>query len=110
MASVWRYSPREVDLLSWFTGPLVPLVFGGTATAFGVGVNLAMMHDTSTLIVGYLAVLVMAVAFVSVMFLAVARRAKLKATVTIIPIAIGWIALLLSVANEWGSTAAFELR
>lgn len=110
MNSAWRYSPREVDLLSWFTGPLVPLVFGGTATAFGIGVTSTMMHDTSTLIFEYLAVLVMVVAFCSVMFLAPARRANLKATVTIIPIAIGWFALLLSVANEWGSTVALELR
>lgn len=110
MTSVWWHSPREVDLLSWFTGPLVPLVFGGTATAFGFGVTSMMIHDTSKLVVGYLAVLMMAVAFCSVMFLAPARRAKLKATVTIIPITIGWTALLLSVANEWGSTVPFELR
>ena len=31
-----RRSPRDVDPLSWFTGPLVPSVFGGITVVYGV--------------------------------------------------------------------------
>ena len=110
MNSAWRFSPREVDLLSWFTGPLVPIVFGGIATTFGLAVTLTMLHDTQRLVLGSFAVVVMVGAFISSIFLAPRRRANLTASITIVPVAMGWIAMLLSVASEWGTTLPFELR
>jgi hypothetical protein len=42
LTSAWTRSPQSLDPLSWFTGPLVPLVFGGLAVALGVTASLSM--------------------------------------------------------------------
>jgi hypothetical protein len=36
----WHRSPHDVDPLSWFSGPLVPMVFGGLAMVAGVTVTI----------------------------------------------------------------------
>lgn len=110
MNSAWRFSPREVDLLSWFTGPLVPIVFGGIATTFGLAVTLTMLDDTPRLVLGSVAVVVMAGAFISSILLFPQQRVKLATRVALVPIVVGWIAVILSVASEWGTTLPFEMR
>lgn len=110
MNSAWRYSPREVDLLSWFTGPLVPVVFGGIAIVLGLTVTLAENQGARGLMFGGVAIAVMAVAFSSVVFLAPRRRAKLEVSITFVPIVIGWMALLLSVPSEWDGSMPLELH
>ena len=110
MNKAWRATPREVDLLSWFTGPLVPVVFGGVATALGLALVLAMDRGEPRVTLGYLAVAAMAVAFSSVIVLSPRRRVKLTVTITFLPISIGWVAMLLSIASEWGTTIPYELR
>ena len=110
MNSAWRFSPREVDLLSWFTGPRVPLVFGGVAVAFGLAITLIVEDDPVRKLFGVLSVAVSAVAFWLVTYLVSHRRFRSDHVITIVPIGIGLIALLLSVASDWGSTIAFELR
>jgi hypothetical protein len=42
----WRLAPQEVDPLSWFTGPLVPLVFGALNLVYG-GVFALLTWDLS---------------------------------------------------------------
>lgn len=49
MDNPWHYSPRDVDLLSWFTGPLVPILLGGTAATFGLVTTLATTRDSFNL-------------------------------------------------------------
>lgn len=110
MNSVWHASPREVDLLSWFTGPLVPILFGGMACTFGLAVTFALEVEPVNVRLGVFAIVVMAVAFSIIAFLVSPRRIRSKTAITILPISVGWIAMILAVASEWGSTAAFELR
>lgn len=42
----WRLSPQEADPLSWFTGPLVPLVFGALALLYGTTFVLVTWEST----------------------------------------------------------------
>jgi len=39
-SDVWLISPQKTDPLSWFTRPLIPLIFGITAAAFGLSITL----------------------------------------------------------------------
>ncbi|MEO7545434.1 MAG: hypothetical protein ABIT21_03950 [Terrimesophilobacter sp.] len=110
MINPWRSSPREVDLLSWFTGPLVPIVFGGIATTFGVAVILAGARDTESFLLAYSAVIVMVLAFWVVAFFASPQRLNRGWMITVIPITMGAIAHGLAVTSEWGSSEPFELR
>jgi len=38
--SAWYISPQRTDPLSWFTRPLIPLIFAFTAVVYGLGVTL----------------------------------------------------------------------
>lgn len=110
MANPWHSSPREVDLLSWFTGPLVPVVFGGIAVVLGATVTLAENQGPRGAMLGIASVAVMAAAFSSVMFLAPRRRAKLEVSIMFVPIIIGWMALLLGFPGEWSSGVPLEVH
>ena len=39
-SDAWLISPQKTDPLSWFTKPLIPLIFGVTAAAFGLSITL----------------------------------------------------------------------
>ncbi len=110
MYSPWRASPREVDLLSWFTGPLVPIVFGGTASTFGIAVILATAHNRSRFVLDSVSVAVMVLAFCVVAYFASPRRLNRRWAMTLVPISLGLLAHGVAVASEWGSTEPFELR
>jgi hypothetical protein len=47
MTSAWRRSPQEVDPLSWFTGPSIPLVLAGVAVVQGVVITLIYWNSWS---------------------------------------------------------------
>ena len=40
LSDAWRISPQKTDPLSWFTRPLIPLIFAFTAVVYGLGVTL----------------------------------------------------------------------
>lgn len=40
LADAWHLSPQKTDPLSWFTRPLIPLIFAFTAAVYGIGVTL----------------------------------------------------------------------
>ncbi len=86
------------------------MVFGGVATTFGLAMALIAQGGALRIAFGCLSVFVMVVAFSSVLFLAPRRRVKLNPMVTFTPVGIGWVAMLLGVASEWGTTVPFELR
>lgn len=110
MNSPWRASPREVDLLSWFTGQLVPIVFGGIATTFGIAVIRATPHTTQSLVLASVSVAVVVVAFCVVAYFASPRRLNSKWVMTFVPMSLGMVSYGLAAASEWGSTEPFELR
>ncbi len=110
MNSTWKSAPRDVDLLSWFTGPLVPAVFGGISVVYGVTVTMATTSTTRALILGLVTVAFMAAGFVAVGVFASPRRFDSGVLASVIPILIGWTALLIAIAGEWGSSLPIELR
>lgn len=40
LSDAWHISPQKTDPLSWFTRPLIPLIFGITAAIYGLSVTL----------------------------------------------------------------------
>lgn len=110
MNKAWFWSPRQVDLLSWFTGPLVPIVFGGLAVSFGAGVSVVLVEGTSRWLLVGLSLAAMALAFGVLAFHASPRRRNRVAGITVLPISLGWASYLLAVVSEWGTTTPFELR
>lgn len=110
MNRTWKSAPRDVDLLSWFTGPLVPTLFGGIAVVFGTTVTLVTAITARDLILGVLSVAIMVLAFVAVGVLASPRRANSSTLLSMVPLLMGWSALLVSLAAEWGSSVPFEVR
>lgn len=110
MTSPWRSSPRDVDLLSWFTSPMVPLVFGGIATSFGIVITILISDNSWRLLLGMVALAVWVIAFWTVAYLVSPLRLRGPNIISVVPISIGWIALLISFASQWQSTVPFELR
>lgn len=95
MADAWRRSPQSLDPLGWFTGPLVPLVFGGLAVAFGTGVTLAGI-PTPLHWLQWPALACIAAAHILISVLTSPRRAEFTGLRAAVPLGFGWLAALLS--------------
>jgi hypothetical protein len=55
MRSTWSQSPQEVDPLSWFAGPRLPLVFSIAAIAQGVVITFLYWNDWSSVALQFVA-------------------------------------------------------
>lgn len=110
MVSAWRASPREVDLLSWFTGPLVPIALGGIASTFAIALTVDSAGNNHSLLWSVVSTGIVMLAFAVVAVFASPRRLKITWVMTIVPMSLGMIAHGIVVASEWGSTEPFELR
>jgi hypothetical protein len=55
MRSTWSQSPQEVDPLSWFAGPRLPLVFSVAAIAQGVVITFLYWNDWSSVALQFVA-------------------------------------------------------
>ncbi|HEU4850224.1 MAG TPA: hypothetical protein VFS93_07430 [Terrimesophilobacter sp.] len=93
MTEAFTRSPREVDLLSWFTGPLVPIVFGGLAVVYGFGIALLSREQEIYLPLELASVVCMGLGFVIITVLTSSRRLELTPALSIAPAAFGWIGL-----------------
>ncbi|GAA3740120.1 hypothetical protein GCM10022239_14700 [Leifsonia bigeumensis] len=109
MIEAFTRSPREVDLLSWFTGPLVPTVFGGLAVVYGFGIALLSQGQEIYLPLELASVASMAIGFVIIALLTSSRRLELTPALSIAPAAFGWIGLGHSAFAHIQSTEQVEL-
>ena len=96
MNSAWTRSPQSVDPLSWFTGPLVPVVFGGLTVTYGTAASLLSSRMATTLWLQWPALVCMLVAFTLISTLTQPRRSEFTARRAGIPLVLGWLGLLLS--------------
>lgn len=96
MNSAWTRSPQSVDPLSWFTGPLVPVVFGGLTVTYGTAESLLSSRMATTLWLQWPALVCMLVAFTLISTLTQPRRSEFTARRAGIPLVLGWLGLLLS--------------
>lgn len=104
-----RRSPQEVDPLSWFTGPLVPLVFGGLATVFGFGITIMAGARGINFSLELASVLAMALGFVAIGFLTGSRQRGRTIALSTVPALFGWLGLALSALSHLRSTEQVEL-
>ncbi len=109
MPETRRRSPRDVDPLSWFTGPLVPVVFGGLATVYGLGITLLSRRSGVDPWLELGAVLAMAIGFLVIGYLTASRRTGAVAALSTVPIAFGWLGLAISTVDHLDSVEPVEL-
>jgi hypothetical protein len=55
MRKAWTKSPQEVDPLSWFAGPRVPILFSGAAVAQGIVITILYWDLWSSVLLQFLA-------------------------------------------------------
>ncbi|HMM83010.1 MAG TPA: hypothetical protein PJ998_07525 [Terrimesophilobacter sp.] len=96
MSDAWRRAPNEVDPLSWFSGPLVPLVFGGLAITFGVAVTLISHGGGPDGWFDWAAVACLLLGFLAVGLVANPTLTVSRLVRTIPPILLGWASFILS--------------
>ena len=92
----WQVSPQRIDPLSWFTRPLVPLVFAGTAFGYG-SITIASNWDLLGLAwLEVIALLLTTAACLIVQVLTRPLRVPFAPRHAVVPVALGVIAIGLS--------------
>lgn len=109
MPEAWRRSPREVDPLSWFTGPLVPLVFGGLAVVYGFAVTAVTTRAVRMPWLDWAALGSVFLGFVFVAVLARPTRTGSPVLLAAVPVLLGWAGVALSALGEAGRRQQIEL-
>lgn len=109
MADLHLLSPRDVDPLSWFTSSLVPLVFGGLATVYGLISTLLGPRNIGNVGIELLAVFTMTLGFVAVGVHTRSRRIASVGVLYTIPFLFGWTGLTISALNRLYSADQIEL-
>lgn len=108
MSSAWTRSPQSLDPLSWFTGPLVPLVFGGLAVAFGVAATLAT-GQTPGRWLQWPALACVLAACILISALTRPRNPEFAGWRAALPVVLAWLAVVLSGIGYSGSGQQVEL-
>lgn len=109
MSEFWSRSPRDVDPLSWFTGPSVPLVFGGLALVFGSGVTALSGRSGPAVWFEWAALAAMLCGFVAISVIARPRDIPMPLPLVTAAILAGWIGITLSAYGRSGSVQQIEL-
>ncbi len=55
MSSAWNRSPQDVDPISWFTGPRMPILFAVAGVLQGVIITILYWHDWSSTVLQFVA-------------------------------------------------------
>lgn len=108
MASAWTRSPQNLDPLSWFTGPLVPLVFGGLAVTFGMAAALVTGQPPDHWL-QWLALACVLAACILISVLTRPRGPEFAGWRAALPVVLGWLAVVLSGVGYSGSGLQLEL-
>ena len=104
-----RRSPRDVDPLSWFTGPLVPSVFGGITVVYGVATPVVGGRASLDLWLEFAAVLAMAAGFLLIGYLTGSQRKGSVLALIIAPMALGLLGMGISTVGHLDSGRPVEL-
>lgn len=104
-----RRSPRDVDPLSWFTGPFVPFVFAGITVVFGVTTIVSGRHRSIDPWLESVAVLAMTVGFLVIGYLTSSRRGGSVLALSIVPMVFGLLGLGISTFTRLNSALSIEL-
>lgn len=102
-------SPRDVDPLSWFTGPLVPFVFGGITAVYGIATTVLANRPNLSLWLELAAVLAMALGFLVIAHLTASRRVGSALVLSTVPVALGWLGLAISAADHLDTAEPAEV-
>lgn len=108
MTSAWTRSPQSLDPLSWFTGPLVPLVFGGLAVTFGAAASLSTGQAQGHWLQWPALACVLA-ACIMISVLTRPRGAEFAGWRAAVPVILGWLAVVLSGLGYSGGGLQLEL-
>lgn len=109
MTEAWQRSPHDVDPLSWFTGPLVPMVFGGLALTYGAAVTVLSTRGMAAPWADWAALVCMLAGFVSFAMLSRSGRIAPRLVLTGVPVLLGWAGVVLSGLGEAGGRQPVEL-
>lgn len=109
MSEFWTRSPRDVDPLSWFTGPSAPLVFGGLALVYGSSVTALSMRSGLVAWFDGAAIAVMALGFVVISVLGRPRDVPAALTPMVAALLAGWIGIALSAYGRSANAQPIEL-
>lgn len=96
MTDGWRKAPHDVDPLSWYSGPLVPMVFGGLAMTFGTTVTLLASRNGTATFLDWAALSCILLGFLAIGFLTRPRHTAPPHALTIFPVLLGWAGVVLS--------------
>jgi hypothetical protein len=96
MRNAWAKSPQEVDPLSWFAGPRLPIVFALAAVVQGVIVTIAFWNDFSDVNLQFLAMAFFLLAGWQISVFTRPHRAKLGTVQSALAIAIACAGLVVS--------------
>ncbi len=108
MSNAWRRSPQEVDPVSWFSGPSMPIVFGFAAAIQGIGGTILFWDEWSSVPLQFIAIVFFlgAAALTAVKTQPHRQQFGVADTVTVILIAAGGLSL--SAAGTVGGQLTVE--
>ena len=100
---VMFYAARDVDPMSWFIGPYVPLVFGALVALSGTAASVATWGQSAHPVLQPIAVLLCVAACLTVQ-LSTGLRARVDWRVGVLVLALGGAGLILSAVGYAGSS------
>jgi|GEM_PF-2839101 len=110
MSEAMHRAPHEADPLSWFSGALVPAVFGGLAMTFGVVVTLTAHRPNFTPWFDWAALGVLLLGFGVLWYFSRLEEGIPSLGATFVPALFGWVSFLLSsIGHIDGSRVTVEI-
>lgn len=106
--SALRYAARDVDPMSWFTGPYVPLVFAGFVLLFGGTMSIATWDESEWPALQLIGVAICTIACLVVQLLTSLRN-RLDWQLGVSAVAIGGVGFIVSALGYSQSVFAIEL-
>ena len=104
----WRVSPQQIDPLSWFTRPLVPLAFAALALVTGLGTVAATWQLTGRPWFDLAGIALVVAACVVVQVRTRPMRPSFGAREAVLPLALAVAGLVASTVAAAGSTALVQ--
>lgn len=106
--SALRYAARDVDPMSWFTGPYVPLVFAGFVLLFGGTMSIVTWDESDWPATQLIGVAICTIACLVVQLLT-SRRNRFDWQIGVSAVAIGGAGFIVSALGYSQSVFAIEL-
>jgi len=104
----WKFSPQQTDPMSWFTRPLVPLVFGAMLLAYGIAVTFVTWPQLDEPWIELVAIALIFSACIVVQLWTQPLRSRFTSRHALVPIAMALIAVALSSFSMRESTVLVQ--